>query len=243
MNITAIKKIKIIRPFTLIYCIFLASLLYSQDLTYQEWQLESDTNIRLIPKYGNVIKSKEQIESDIAFIENTMSAFDSRKEASDEMIRRGFKLLYKNDFRTAMYRFNQAYLLDPNNANIYLGYGTIYKIYKQYELSKQQYIEGLKMEPKNHRLLIDYGNTYLVEYYFQPDDMKTKDLLDSAIILLSKSYSINPENYNSSMKLSAAYLLKGNCKKALYYFNIAIAIEGYEFPEDLKLQIEDACLH
>lgn len=225
--------------FTLIFSIATIA----QDLTYEEWQLAAESNIRLQPKYGNAQKTNAQIEADIAFIEKTMSAFDTRKKASDEFIRIGYKYLYDNDFKTAMYRFNQAYLLDPNNANIYLGYGTIYMLYKQYELSKQQYIEGLEMDPENARLYVDYGNTYLVEYYFQPDEMKNVALLDSAIVLLSKSYAINPNNFHSSMKLSGAFMMKGDCEQALNYYMIAEAIKGGDFAKELRIQIENECLN
>ena len=64
-----------------------------------------------------------------------------------------------------MYRFNQAYLLKNDNPNIYLGFGAIYLGFGEFELAREQYEEGLKLDPANEAILIDYGTTCLGSYY------------------------------------------------------------------------------
>lgn len=196
---------------------------FGQGLTFDEWQKESKKNHRLLPKYGEIERTKKEKQSDKEFIANVMEKFKSEEEASNHMIDLGFQYLYNGDLRTAMYRFNQAYLLDNNNSNIYWGYGALYTAFGRFDLSRKQYEEGLKINSNNDNILIDYGTTYLGEYYnyYQTNQTKATEKLDKAIEKLSKAYSINPYNPNSSYKLSICYLYKGNCVKAYEYLELS----------------------
>ena len=90
---------------------------FGQKMTFEEWENQSKINKRLLPKFGEIEKSKEEIIIDEDFIKEVMSSFKTKTEASNHMIDLGFKYLYRGDLKTAMYRYNQAYLLDNNNAN------------------------------------------------------------------------------------------------------------------------------
>ena len=98
---------------------------FTQQITLNEWEEESKTNIRLLPKYGHIAKTEGQIDSDNKFIEATLKLDTTNRQASDHMIRLGFNYLYR-DIKTAMYRFNQGYLLDSTNSDIYWGFGGVY---------------------------------------------------------------------------------------------------------------------
>src|SRR5690554_6115550 len=190
------------RIFTLLLLISFIYFSFGQDMTFEEWQKEAQQNIRLLPKYGGVKKNKQQKQADEALIKAVMKSFESRRAASNNMMEVGFKYLYKGDLKTAMYRFNQAYLLDSENSNIYLGFGVVYMTLKEFDLSRAQYKEGLKMDKNNEKLLIDYANTYIIEFYLNREDPDYLALLDKAIPLLLEAYSINPTNSNSSAKLA-----------------------------------------
>lgn len=85
-------------------------------------------DIRMLPKYGGVQKSKEQLAADKDFLDEILSEDkyrDNKRLASDELIKIGFDYLYKGDVKTAMYRFNQAYLVDSTNTDIYWGFGGV----------------------------------------------------------------------------------------------------------------------
>jgi tetratricopeptide (TPR) repeat protein len=193
--------------------------------TYEAWETEAETNIRLRPQYGNIAKTKEQKETDQTFIDETMKIkkFNGNKRAaSNEMIAIGFKYLYNGDLKTAMYRFNQAYLLDSQNTDIYWGYGAIYMSLLNYEKAKEQYLEGLKHDPKNTHLLTDYATYFLAKYYEQQnsENKNAKDYLDKAIKNLTASYAIDAKDQNTLYKLSIAYYLNGNCIEAKQFFHL-----------------------
>jgi hypothetical protein len=100
---------------TIFLFILSSSAVVAQQMTLNQWNEEEKTNIRCLPKYGYVEKTPGQLEADAKFIEVTLPRFASKRLASEELIDLGFKYLY-HDIKTAMYRFNQAYLLDSTNS-------------------------------------------------------------------------------------------------------------------------------
>src|SRR5687767_10112619 len=99
---------------------------FGQQITADEWHQQSETNIRLLPKYGYKEKTEAQKQLDKKFITETLQHEKfkgNRTAASDQMIKLGFDYLYRGDIKTAMYRFNQAFLFDSTNTDIYWGYG------------------------------------------------------------------------------------------------------------------------
>jgi Tfp pilus assembly protein PilF len=214
-----------------------------QQLTFESWNKQSESNIRLLPKYGGIEKTKKQKKSDKEFKKEIMKSFKTKNEASNHMIDLGFKYLYKGDLKTAMYRFNQAYLLDNTNSNIYWGFGAIYMSFGKFDLSREQFEEGLKLDDKNDNILIDYGTTYLGEFYnyYQTDSTKANEYLDYAIEKLSKAYSFNPKNVNSSYKLSICYLYKNDCSKANKYLRISEKLGNPNITDAFKNELKEKC--
>lgn len=216
---------------------------FGQTLTFEDWQNEAISNKKLLPKYGELEKTKKEKKSDKEYEKEIMKLFSSKEEASDHMIDLGFQYLYKGDLRTAMYRFNQAYLLNNNNSNIYWGYGAVYMAFGRFDLSQEQYEEGLRLDNANDNILIDYGTTYLAEFYdyFQTDNIKANEMLDKAIEKLLLAYEINPENANSSYKLSICYLYKENCIKANDYLSTSENLGNPNITDAFKLELEEKC--
>ena len=189
----------------------------NKKMTSEQWNEEAKTNIRLLPKYGYVSKTDAQKNSDRDFIERTLKQDSTNRKASDHMVQLGFNYLYQN-IKTAMYRFNQAYLLDSTNTDIYWGFGGVYMTLGDYAKAKEQYAEGLAINPKNTHLLTDYG-TYLFTQYIFLQPVQEKDALinlDSAITYLKKSYQLDPTDQNTTFKLSTCFISSEvNFKEAL----------------------------
>jgi tetratricopeptide (TPR) repeat protein len=88
-------------------------------------QADCPKDINTLPMYGHVKKCKEQLDSDKDFLTQCDKEFKNRKEAAQFHVDKGWEYFYKNQFETAMKRFNQAWLLDSLNADIFWGYGNI----------------------------------------------------------------------------------------------------------------------
>jgi hypothetical protein len=79
------------------------------------------------PMYGGVDRQSvpELKKADDAFVESTSAAFGGREKAAKRWVDEAFASYHHKDLETAMRRFNQAWLLDPNNPAVYWGFGAI----------------------------------------------------------------------------------------------------------------------
>ncbi|MGB8194018.1 MAG: hypothetical protein WCF67_18940 [Chitinophagaceae bacterium] len=225
---------------------------YAQT-NFDEWEKESKTNSRLLPRYGLLQKTPEQINSDSAFIKNILSQpqFKTRREASDHLINLGFQYYYRKDLKTAMYRFNQAYLLDAGNTDIFWGYGAIYMAFGRLDLAKQQYETGLSLNPANTHLLTDLA-TYFMEQFYLMQKMPPNNLvknpeaeamknLDSALLHLNKSFQLDPKDVNTAYKLSISYWNKYDCENAWKYYDACVALGGRPITEAYTSDLKKRC--
>lgn len=211
-------------------------------MTLEQWNIEAQSNIRLLPKYGKAEKTEGQKAADNKFIEATLKQFPTNRKASDHLIELGFKYLV-TDVKTAMYRFNQAYLLDPTNSDIYWGFAGVYMTLRDYKKAEEQYKEGLKIAPKNTHLLTDYGTYFMVQYFEMKslDEKKSLANLGTAITYLTNSYEIDKTNPNTSFKLSVCYWIKGNCEYAWKYYNVCKEYGGQPITEDYTTELKRKC--
>ncbi len=214
----------------------------NNQMTFEKWEKESKTNIRLLPKYGNAVKTEEQKKLDQELIETSLKIDGTNRKASDHMIQVGFSYIYR-DIKTAMYRFNQAFLLDSTNSDIYWGYGGVYMVLRNYDLAKKQYLEGLKINPNNPHLLTDYG-TYFMIQYSNLLEVSKKDAIENlqlAIQTFNKSYELDPNDQNTLYKLSVAYYTDGNCKNATLFLDKCKALGGKPIDKGYESELKKKC--
>jgi hypothetical protein len=83
--------------------------------------------IDLVPMYGGMDRSKEPElkQGDERFIADVVAKFGTREKASAAWVDQGFRFQQADDDDTAMRRFNQAWLLDPNNPGAFHGFAAV----------------------------------------------------------------------------------------------------------------------
>jgi tetratricopeptide (TPR) repeat protein len=88
---------------------------------------ESKVPIDQVPMYGGMDRSavNELKAADEKLIEETTKAFGSREKASTAFVDRAFRLYGQDDIAGAMRRFNQAWLLNPDNPEVYWGFASV----------------------------------------------------------------------------------------------------------------------
>ena len=209
--------------------ILLSSTIAAQQMTLNEWNEQAKTDIRYLPKYGHAEKSAGQLETDSNFIQETLSLFANKRLASEHLVELGFTYLY-HDVKTSMYRFNQAYLLDSTNSDIYWGFGAVYMVLEDYPKAKVQYEEGLSQDPKNTRMMTDYGTYFMIQ-----------SMPDSAIQYMTRSYKLDSSNQNTSFKLSACYYYKGDCKNAVYFYEKCKSLGGQPLSKEFTDALQAKC--
>ncbi|RZJ99911.1 MAG: hypothetical protein EOO46_21575, partial [Flavobacterium sp.] len=151
--------------------------------------------------YGEKEKCKEQIDFDNQFLQETDKSFKTRSEASKYFSAKGWEYFYKDDSDTAVKRFNQAWLLDKSNYEVYWGFGNIYgkagkenEALKMFNLAKQH-------NPENANFYISSASAYGALY----NKKQSSTILSKMIEDLNKASAIDPKNARAYAELAAAY--------------------------------------
>jgi len=172
--------------------------------------------INKLPMYGHVKKCKEQLDDDARFLAYC-DKLGSRKELSAHMIMRGWQYFRKNELDTAMMRFNQAWLLDSLNAEIYWGFADVLGKQQQFKNTLPLFERSLKLDPNNaqvwHDASISNGNVFI----------ETKDVkyLNAVIDDLSHAIHLTPDNSSYYGELTNAYSYFMQKDSARKYLKIA----------------------
>ncbi|MDB5148407.1 MAG: Tetratricopeptide 1 repeat-containing protein [Mucilaginibacter sp.] len=171
-------------------------------------------DINKLPIYGNLKKCGEQIEADRQFLKGIDDKHESRNVAAGQFVKRGWAYFYRGQLDTSMMRFNQAWLLDSLNSEVYWGFANILGRQKNFKASLYFFNRSLKLDSGNAKVWYDqsisYGNLFV--------SSSNKLYLDSSIYVLKKSIGLDPHNAQAYSQLTAAYcyfIQKDSAKKYL----------------------------
>ena len=115
-----------------------------------------------IPLYAGHEKTKEMIALDEEFIKSASGHFNGSKEkAAEYFIAKGWSFIKKGNWRTAVKRFNQSWLLDPKNPNVYWGLAAAMGDKGDFKLSCELFEKGTILHPKAGHFYCDYAITLL----------------------------------------------------------------------------------
>ncbi len=161
----------------------------------------------------------------------------SRHDGSEQLVALGYKYLEQGDPRVAMYRFNGAWLLDPNNPNVYSGFGSVYFMFQDLKKSVKYYDKGLKLDPKNTNLLTYKARSYLSMYEATTDTIAYYKVLP----LLMKSYKIDRKNPYTTYMLSRFYIRSNDCDSSLKYYHECKKAGGQPITEQYEHALKARC--
>ena len=215
----------------------------AQHLTYSEWQKQSFGDMRLMPKYGDRPKNAEMLASDSAFVAQTLAVIPDRDTASDHLVDLGFGLLRAGDLTAAMFRFNQAYLVDPKNPSIYRGYGAFFMSLDRTSEAARQYADGLALDTTDTMLMTDLAAVFLAEEFNlrQVEPAKADLMLDGTIRLLDRVLVRDPKSSEACFKLSVAHLRKGQCKEAVRFRDQCKTLGGTQVTAECEALLKAKC--
>ena len=111
-----------------------------------------------MPMYGGQPKPKAMRDADAAFIEGS-AQFGSRAHTSDMSVALGWSYFFeRHDIAGAMRRFNQAWLLDPDNGDAFHGFAILVMERDQdAEAADALFRQGLAKPRQSPGIYLDYG--------------------------------------------------------------------------------------
>lgn len=169
----------------------------------------------VLPMFGNKPKTEAQQLKDEKFLTSCDKSFATRQEASSFFMERGWEYYNEGQVDTAMYRFNLAWLLNPNNKDTYWAFGLISSAQGDEKEAISLYEKALAIDPKNSLLQADIASSYLALYNQKPK----KKNLKKANKLLSEAIAADPENAYALYKLSLVHFYSKKYKEAWEYLH------------------------
>ena len=173
-------------------------------------------NINILPMYGNQKKCQEQIDIDQDFLKECDKIFKNRQQASRVYTKEAWGYFYKNDFDTAMKRFNQSWLLDSLNEETYWGFGNILGMQMKPEESLTYFDKSIKINPNNSNVWLGLGISHGQIF----SKTENQDQLDKAIEYLKKSIQLDSKNALAYSQLTASYSYFMEKDSALKYLEL-----------------------
>ena len=176
--------------------------------------------------YGGLDRQSDPIlkGADDALIEGTTKAFGSRAAASKRFTDEGFRFYFRDDLSTAMRRFNQGWLLDAKNPDVFYGFMAVMNDMEKYcdarTFGEQAFALGLEKSPET---LADAGRSSAL---CAMHDSTLSDDTKAAYIKRSSEYftdalALKPNSpYVYTMWATASYAM-GNYPTAWHYVGLA----------------------
>ena len=145
---------------------------------------------RLQPLFGGLTPAQATQIIGEAQLKAIAASFASPAEASTFFTTKGYEYLGENQPDTAAYRFNLAWVLNPQNAEAYRGLGIIASAQPTPDAAIGLLARGLALAPGSTLLMSDLGASYLMRY---GKTAKKKDLA-TGMGLLERVTTSEPTN-------------------------------------------------
>jgi tetratricopeptide (TPR) repeat protein len=114
------------------------------------------------PMYGGHPKTPAMIAADERFIGES-AKYGDRAHASDMSVALGWRYFREGDIATAMKRFNQAWLLDPDNGDAFHGFAVLVMERDHDAVQADRlFREGLAKPRQSPGIYLDYGRFLLM---------------------------------------------------------------------------------
>ncbi|MDD5226444.1 MAG: tetratricopeptide repeat protein [Candidatus Omnitrophica bacterium] len=111
-----------------------------------------------IPMYGGIPRTPHEKEADDKLIQSTIKAYGSKEAAFQKAFEFGWSYFYKRDYATAMKRFNQSWLIDPDDPRVFNAFGAVVEAQGDSKEAVSWYLKGAdKGDPKAQ---FNLGNAY-----------------------------------------------------------------------------------
>jgi hypothetical protein len=115
------------------------------------------------PFFGFTVKNAEQLAADESFVSAIIAATGTREKAFEETTKRGWRAINVGRIAEATQRFNQAFLLSPEQSGVYHGFAAIAQIrFNDLEYADELLRVALKQPNPLKALNADYGRVLLI---------------------------------------------------------------------------------
>ncbi len=192
-------------------------------------------DINYLPLFGHYEKTETQLVNDELFLSECDREFASRKEAGEFFNKMGWQYLSEGDKETATYRFNLAWLLNPENFDTYWGLGVIEFQNGNYTQAIELMDQGLALsDGKKYVFMTDLATVYIKKALGNThsiiESSKAKELLNNAI-------RIQPQYTPAFVQLTIVSLLENDLDTAWENFHKAYELNPAELSREVLAEL------
>jgi tetratricopeptide (TPR) repeat protein len=177
------------------------------------------TRIDEVPMYGGIDRSAypDLKAGDEKFIADVSRVWGSRENAAMAWVDQGYRFYYQDDLALAMRRFNQAWLLDPGNPEVYWCFASV--LHDQgYNCERMRMIDlALDRNPPTQKgFFPDAGRIVALCAISDPNltDKAKSDLLNRSEDLFRKAEQVEPDKGYVYSTWATAYYWRGQYRDA-----------------------------
>lgn len=185
-----------------------------------------------MPMYGGIDRqSVPQLkQADEQLIAGTTKEFGNREKASDAFVDQGIRYYKSDKYAAAMKRFNQGWLLNPNNPDVFWGFGMVFHDEGNVCEAKNIIDRAIALGLSKPIALADAGRIYtLCAVSNQSLDSATKQqYFTTSEELYNKANSASPNNDYIHGSWATAYYWRGDY--ARFWEMVDKARSGSFFP-------------
>lgn len=154
--------------------------------------------------YGEGEKTLCMKQADAEFLEAIRKQGLSREEGSRQVVKLAWSYWAKGDLATAMSRFNQAWLLNPENGNAYHGFALISSARGGSPDAVERLFQMAVSKPEvDPVVFVDYGRF-----------LWTQEELEKSLAQLNKALQLSATARNARSNIAFVYYLKGDFASA-----------------------------
>ena len=179
-----------------------------------------------LPMYGETDLSNNVQEANRKLIAWANREFGDLKLASKDAAQRGWEAYYQEDLDTAIKRFNQAWLFNKDNPEVYWGFGIVMGQRASQEHPEKNLQESIRFlqlakekDPKNGRVTGDlaFSHTILGHYYKseEKNDTDAQKHFETAGKLFATAFKADANYPPIVANWSVFYFYTEDYKKAL----------------------------
>ena len=181
------------------------------------------------PMYGNKPFTEEQKKLNDQVVSEVIKGAGSKQAALERTIKLAWQYFYeKNDPETAMKRFNQAWLIDPNNDEVFYGFGFLTSVQGKTAEAIPLYKKALELNPNHPMALANLARSYKDKAYdlylkkrMGEPDQEVKTILGEAVTLYEKASQT--ATTGSALRLTS---LESDLSYIYYQWAVALEFNG-----------------
>jgi len=188
-----------------------------------------------VPMYGQPQISRPQIlqAADEAFISQAVAGFGSREVASKAWAAQADKYMTEGNLDFAMRRYNQSWLLNPNNYQPYWGFGRVMLEWGKVDESLQHFEKAKRLIDNDFQkvaLLADMATAYSVKANETATPAERAKHFEQANNLYGESVAMDPKYPHSWRSWARSLYFEGRYAEAWDKVHKAKSLGAPPFP-------------